>query len=94
MIRDLNQTDYEELARVWRSSSSSTHAHQRLMESATFPKHLRTNNMRGGVKGPHAITLGRLSAIVCALRDYRGVNLPRLTTEHIDAEGHLDFSKI
>jgi hypothetical protein len=93
MIRDLNQADYQELARVWRSSSSSTEAHQRLMASDSFPKYLRTHNMRGGVKGPHAITLGRLSAIVCALRDYRGVNLPRRTTEVV-AEGHLDFSKI
>jgi hypothetical protein len=50
--------------------------------------------MRGGVKGPHAITLQRLAAIVRALREYRGVSLPLLTTEHIDAEGHLDFSKI
>ena len=48
MIRDLNQADYEELARVWRSSSSSTQAHQRLMASASFPNQLRTDNMRGG----------------------------------------------
>ena len=94
MIRDLNQTDYEELARVWRSSLNSTQAHQRLMESSTFPNQLRTDNMRGGVKGPHAITLKRLAAIVRALREYRGVSLPLLTTEQIDAEGHLDFSKM
>ena len=94
MIRDLNQTDYEELARVWRSSSSSTHAHQRLMESPTFPKQLRTENMRGGEPAPHAITLQRLAAIVRALREYRGVSLPFLTTEFVSAEGHLDFSKM
>ena len=93
MIRDLNQTDYQELARVWRSSSSSTEAHERLMESASFPKHLRTHNMRGGIKGPHAITLRRLAAIVRALREYRGVSLPYHTTEVV-AEGHLDFSKV
>ncbi len=94
MIRDLNQADYEELARVWRSSSSSTQAHQRLMASASFPNQLRTDNMRGGEPAPHAITLQRLAAIVRALREYRGVNLPLLTTEFVDAEGHLDFSKI
>ena len=94
MIRDLNQADYEELVRIWRSSPSSTHAHQRLMASPTFPKHLRTDNMRRGEPAPHAITLSRLAAIVRALREYRGVDLPFLTTEYVNAEGHLDFSKL